>query len=79
MHMFEAKVNPQLQLSTPTSELTTDNSEVVKLFNKYFSTVFTEEDSTSSPQAHMLYQGTDEGKCIDVKFTEVDIKNLNKL
>ena len=66
------------QLSKPTGELTKDESEVVAQFNEYFTTVFTEEDTTSSPQTNMVFQGLYADRCMEVKFTEEDVKNKLK-
>ena len=55
--------------------MTVDDGEVVEQFNEYFASVFTEEDTASSPQAHAVFQGLDAGKCTEVKFTEEDVRN----
>ena len=66
------------QLGKTSGELTVDDGEVVEQFNEYFATVFTEEDTASSPQAHIMFQGLDADRCTEVKFTEEDVKNKLK-
>jgi len=49
-------------------------------FNNYFSSLFTREDMSYWPTAEMIYDGPEEGRCMDMVFSESDVKKkLSKL
>ena len=48
-------------------------TDMVEEYNRYFSTVFTLENTQNLPRAEMMYTGEERDKCKDVGFTEDDI------
>lgn len=69
----KSKVNPAVLIDSEGQKLETP-LEVSEEFNKYFSTVFTAEDSENIPEPNIMYSGCDADRVSDCEFTLEHVK-----